>query len=264
MAGGVDDKQPGDIDWGWEVILALCYFIFQLIMREESSTNLLGNTSSFSFLDVGPSNFIKQSCLAGINVTQDTADWTSVLSMSFGKELMLVFENIRLLLFLSFFGQHDLDFLFFSYFFLCIFIDVLLIHFQLFFDVLELLFGDSLLVCALLLLLSYLGTNLLDSFVFPLLLFFPSLLLFFLLFFYLLLVLPLQPLLLLLECFLLFQLLFGQQGSSSYFASFFAFLVLALLLGFRFCLFCLFDLFLIAFLDCSKSGSFFLLFLFFL
>ena len=166
--------------------------------------------------------------------------------------------------FLSFFGQPNLDFLFFIYFFLRVFIDVLLIHFQLFFYVLELLFGDSLLVCALLLLLSYLGTNLLDSFVFPLLLFPPSLLLLFLLSFYFLLVLSLQPLLLLFKCFLLFQLLFGQQGSSSNFASFFPLLVLALLLGLGFCLFCLFDFFLIAFLDCSKSGSFFLLFLFFL
>ena len=264
MTGGINDKKSGDIDWGWEVVLAFCYFVFQLVMREECSPDLLGNTSGFSFLDVGPSNFVQQSCLAGIDVAQDTADRTSIFPMGLGEELMLVFEDIGLLLFLPFFCEPNLDFLFFIYFFLCVFIDVLLIHFQLFFYVLELLFGDSLLVCALLLLLSYLGTNLLDSLIFPLLLFFLSLLLFFLLSFYLLLVLPSQPLLLLLECFLLFQLLFGQQGSSSHFASFFPLLVLALLLGFGFRLFCLLDFFLIAFLDRSKSGSFFLLFLFFL
>ena len=94
MAGGINDKQPGDVDWGWEVVLALCYFVFQLVVGEESSSDLLGNTSGFSFLDVGPSNFVQQSCLAGIDVSQDTADRTSVLSMGLGKELMLVFEDI--------------------------------------------------------------------------------------------------------------------------------------------------------------------------
>ena len=80
MARSIDDKQARHVNINWKVSLALGYFLLELVLRKQSGSNLLGNSTSLSFLNVGSPNFIEQGCLTSINVAENAADWAAKLS----------------------------------------------------------------------------------------------------------------------------------------------------------------------------------------
>lgn len=69
MAWGIDDEQTGDIYFHFEETLAFVDLFNKFFLREESGTDLLGNTSCFSLLDISMSDLIEKSGLSGIDVT---------------------------------------------------------------------------------------------------------------------------------------------------------------------------------------------------
>ena len=150
MAGRVDDQQSRNINKRGEKILALIDLIGKLLMREESGTNLLSNTSSLSFLNIGLSDLIEKSSFACIHMPQDATHGTPVISFFSGKVYSVVFEYFRLfgLFFLSFplvFVESVLQF-FLSDFFIILFIFLVndvLVELQLFSFSFHLLSSDS-------------------------------------------------------------------------------------------------------------------------
>lgn len=53
-------------------------------MREKSGTNLLGDSSSLTFLNTGVSDFVQKSGFSSVDMSQNTNDWGShVVKLSF-------------------------------------------------------------------------------------------------------------------------------------------------------------------------------------
>ncbi len=213
----INNQQTRHVDIHWIKIFTLLDLFNQFLLRKQSSSNLLSNTSSFSLLNVRSSDFIQKSSLTSIDMTQNAANRISKLSFLPSEINSVVFEQLGLFLFFLLLIENMLNLLLgnINIFFFFLFIDILLIQFQLFalllvlcfilglyinpfFFVLLNLFFNLLLLPLLLLLLQSLTL---------LLLFTQSLLLHLKLF--------LQTLLLLLEFLLLLLLFLSQQSCAS-------------------------------------------------
>jgi hypothetical protein len=269
VAWSIDDEQTRNIDLGGEEIVAFANLLDEFFLGEECGTDLLGDTSSFSFLNVSPSDFVQQSGFTCIYMAENATNGTSEVSGLPGEKELIVLETLNLFFFslllvleqgmLQFFLSDllivSLIFLFFAFF-----IDQILVELQSLSFHLELLRSYPLVVGAGFFFALDLGPDGSNS----ALLFLLALLLLslypFLLFLLLALVLNPQLLLLVLMSLLFLLLFFGKQCCSCQFG-----LLLALLLRVRFVFFGLLDLFLhsCAFCFGSQLGSF-LLFLFLL
>lgn len=90
-------------------------------MREKCCTNLLSNTSCFTFLNVSSSNVIQKGGFTSINVTKNGTNWASELSLFSFEINSIISQNAAL-------------------FFLFKFISLLFFGFQLFFCFLSILY----------------------------------------------------------------------------------------------------------------------------
>lgn len=102
MARGVDDQQSWNVDWYFIKRLAFFNLFDELFRREESSTNLLGDTTSLALLDVGVADLVEQCGFTGVDVAEDAADWASELSLLASEigAIVTPFVGFFLLLFL--------------------------------------------------------------------------------------------------------------------------------------------------------------------
>lgn len=102
MARGVDDQQSRDVDWYFIEGLAFLNLFDELFRREESSTDLLGDTTSLALLDVSVTDLVEQCGLTGVDVAEDAANWASELSLLAGEigAIVTPFVGFLLLLFL--------------------------------------------------------------------------------------------------------------------------------------------------------------------
>lgn len=100
MAWGVDDQQSWNIDWYFIEGLAFLNLFDELFRREESSTDLLGDSAGLALLDVGVADLVEQCSLAGVDVAEDAADWTSEFSLLTGEIGAVVTPFVRFLFFL--------------------------------------------------------------------------------------------------------------------------------------------------------------------
>lgn len=62
----------------------------KLGLREKGSTDLLGNTTSLAFLNICSTDLVKKGCLTGVDVPQNTAYWTTILSLNIFEILAFV------------------------------------------------------------------------------------------------------------------------------------------------------------------------------
>jgi hypothetical protein len=131
VAWSINNEKSGNIDIDREEIFAFTDFFNQFILREESGTDLLSNSSCFSFLNVGLSDFIQESSFTCVDVSQDAADRASVVSHLPGEIAMIVFEKLGLFLFFFVLMECLLEFFlcdFYVFFFL---VNNFLIEFEL-------------------------------------------------------------------------------------------------------------------------------------
>mmetsp|Transcript_19535 Transcript_19535/g.48658 ORF Transcript_19535/g.48658 Transcript_19535/m.48658 type:complete len:563 (-) Transcript_19535:692-2380(-) len=73
---------------------------------EVGGTDLLCNTSCFSFLNIGFTNFIQQLCLPGIDVTHDDRNRTSEIILSTSSNIRFLHRLPLFLAFVAFLGLH--------------------------------------------------------------------------------------------------------------------------------------------------------------
>ncbi len=83
MSWSINDQKSRKVYVCWEKVFAFGDLLFQFLLWEQSSTDLLCDSSCFSFLDIGSPNFVEKSRLARVDVTEDNANWTPVFSGSF-------------------------------------------------------------------------------------------------------------------------------------------------------------------------------------
>ena len=81
VARGVNDQQARNVHIHVQELFALADFFVQFFLREKCCSNLLGDTSSLAFLDVGTSDLVQKGSLTGIDVSQDGANGASELSL---------------------------------------------------------------------------------------------------------------------------------------------------------------------------------------
>lgn len=114
MARGVDDQKSWHIDWYFIEGFAFLYFLNELLRWEESSTDLLGDTTSFSLLNVSVADLVEQCGFTGIDVAEDATDRASEFSLLAGEIGTIVAPLMLFFLFLFLLGllHHVCDFLF--------------------------------------------------------------------------------------------------------------------------------------------------------
>ncbi len=69
MAWSIDNEQTRNIYLYFKEAFAFVDLFDKFFLREEGGTDLLGNTSGFSLLDVGMPDLIEKSGFSGIDVT---------------------------------------------------------------------------------------------------------------------------------------------------------------------------------------------------
>src|SRR5271156_6806839 len=69
----IDDKQPRDLEVEGIIFVHRSSLHLDSIERKISCTDLLRDTSGFTFLDVGLTDLIEKLCLTSIDVTENTA-----------------------------------------------------------------------------------------------------------------------------------------------------------------------------------------------
>ena len=82
MTWCVDDEEAWNLKIEFFSVLHNCNMILKVFFREVSGTDLLSDSTGFVSLDIGFSEFIKNKCLARVDVTHDTDDGTAQLLCS--------------------------------------------------------------------------------------------------------------------------------------------------------------------------------------
>ena len=80
MTRCINDHKAWNFKFEIQKIFAFYNLFSEFLKGEESGTNLLGNSTGFTFLDVGFSDLIQESGLTSIDVPQNSANWASELS----------------------------------------------------------------------------------------------------------------------------------------------------------------------------------------
>ena len=114
----VDNEQSRNVDISGEEIFAFVHFKHKLLFGEESGSYLLCDASSLTFLNIGLSDLVQKSSFSSIDMTQDAADWASVLSCLSGEIESVVLQQLCLHLFLFLLMQNSPNFFFFSQLFI--------------------------------------------------------------------------------------------------------------------------------------------------
>jgi len=73
----VDNQESWKFEIDIDSSTSLSDMAFDIIFWEVSGTNLLSNTTSFTSLNVGSSELIKDKSLTSIDVTKNTDNWAS-------------------------------------------------------------------------------------------------------------------------------------------------------------------------------------------
>jgi hypothetical protein len=71
---GIDNQKTGDLELELAVLVDNLCLGAQSIDGEVSGTDLLGNTTGFTLLDIGLADLVKQLSLTSIDVTKNTAN----------------------------------------------------------------------------------------------------------------------------------------------------------------------------------------------
>jgi hypothetical protein len=74
VPGGIDDEQSRDLELESAVLVDNGCLLLDSFDWEVGSSDLLSDTASFTFLNVGLPNLVKKFGLASIDVSQNTAD----------------------------------------------------------------------------------------------------------------------------------------------------------------------------------------------
>ena len=80
VAWSINDEESRKSEINWNIILYFITMTLDILWWEESRTDLLCNTTSFSSLNICPSKFIKNQSFTSIDVTHNTHDWASKFS----------------------------------------------------------------------------------------------------------------------------------------------------------------------------------------
>lgn len=108
MARSINNKQTWNIYIHFKETFTFIHLLNQFFLREKCGTNLLGNTSSFSLLNVSVSNFIQECSFSSINMAQNTTYWTSKFSNLSSKIISIIFKNSCILFLLLFLFIHHM------------------------------------------------------------------------------------------------------------------------------------------------------------
>lgn len=91
MTRSIDNEETWKSHIDWNIILNFINMTSDIFWWEESSTNLLSDTTGFSSLNGSFSKFIKNQSFTSIDVTHDTDNWASEFSSSIF--ILLVFSS---------------------------------------------------------------------------------------------------------------------------------------------------------------------------
>ena len=80
MAWCVNDLEAWNLIFEIKTALHSLHVFLNCTLWEVGCSNLLGDATRLTCLHVCPPKFIKDKCLAGIDVTKNTEDWASQLN----------------------------------------------------------------------------------------------------------------------------------------------------------------------------------------
>jgi hypothetical protein len=94
----VDDQESWELKVDIDPVADLSYMSLDVVSGEVSCSDLLSNSSCFSSLDIGFSEFVKNECFASIDMTKDADNWTSKRGVFLLLLLFLLPQQLLLLL----------------------------------------------------------------------------------------------------------------------------------------------------------------------